>query len=728
MGTHTKTTRNRAAALKAALRAAPVVATSVFFAADAAAQGDGAEDNAAPDVVTIYGTSNPLPAFEYPGQVTVITREAIDTFAPSAMSDLMRDAPGVEFSGGPRRTGETPSLRGLGGENVLILLDGARQSFISAHDGRFFIDPELLRSAEVVRGPASALYGSGAAGGVLAFESIDAADLLEADEGQGLRFRFGYQGVNAETLAAVTGFARQGRLDLVAGVGARASGDIALGSGVDLPSDDDIATALVKAGFAVSDALNLEASWQRFANTALEPNNGQGVITSSDPILAADVEKDIASDTVRLGATFDPQANDLVDARLTVYRTEGSVGEYDASLDRLTVRDITTTGASVRNAMRVRLGETEATVTVGADWYRDEQVGRDDAASDGTRDGVPDGMQEFTGLFAQAELAFDAPLGLPGELLVIPGVRYDSFEHVADGAPSVTDDAVSPRLGASYGPTPWLRLFASYAEGFRAPSINELYLDGVHFSLPHPVLFDPSMGSFVFINNTFVANPTLVPEDAATTEFGAGVDFHDVFGPGDRLQAKASYYESDVDDLINLFVDFAFDDTCFAPPFQPCSAGTTNAANLDRGELSGVEAEATFENGRVRARATFASIEGTDANTGGDLGALTPNRLNLDLRLKLPERRAVVGTRLQIAGDFSRTAFDVDTNQVALAETRDGYSVVDVYATWRPAFLDGLRLDLGVDNVFDQDYERVFEGVSEPGINPRIAVSYQVTR
>jgi len=232
----------RATAKTSLLAAVSVMALAVSAQAQSAAENPAAPDAtfdvtsdiATLDVITVYGTSNPLPAFDYPGQVSVITRDDIDTFAPSAMSDLLRDIPGLEFSGGPRRTGESPALRGLGGENVLILLDGARQSFISAHDGRFFIDPGLLRSAEVVRGPASALYGSGAVGGVLAFETIDAADLLDDGETAGVRFRVGYQGVNEESVASVTSFTRQGNLDAVISFGVRNSGDIALGSGAEI--------------------------------------------------------------------------------------------------------------------------------------------------------------------------------------------------------------------------------------------------------------------------------------------------------------------------------------------------------------------------------------------------------------------------------------------------------------------------------------------------------------
>ena len=157
--------------------------SGLMFGVAACALSAGAEE-AEPvaelraDEVTVYGTSNPIAVFDYPGQVSVVSRDDIELLIPSTPSDLLRDVPGVDFSGGPRRTGEVPSIRGLSGDNVLILLDGARQSFISGHDGRFFIDPELISTVEVVRGPASSLYGSGAVGGVLAFETVDAADLL----------------------------------------------------------------------------------------------------------------------------------------------------------------------------------------------------------------------------------------------------------------------------------------------------------------------------------------------------------------------------------------------------------------------------------------------------------------------------------------------------------------------------------------------------------------------
>ena len=247
----------------------------------------------------------------------------------------------------------------------------------------------------------------------------------------------------------------------------------------------------------------------------------------------------------------------------------------------------------------------------------------------------------------------------------------------------------------------------------------------MHFPVPHPTLFNPQAGQFVFVNNNFVPNPNLKPETSETVEFGVGVDFKDTLQNGDRLQGKISYYESDVEDLINLTVDFAYDPTCFAAPsFFPCTAGTTNSANVDSAELEGVEAEFAYDSNTFYGRATYSSIDSSDSVTGADVGALTPDRLALDLGVKLPEWNARIGSRIQFAGDYERRDLN-SSNELAVVEERDGYSVLDLYATWKPDFANGVRFDVGIENLFEEEYERVFAGVLESGRNFKIAASYQ---
>ncbi|MEO1020674.1 MAG: TonB-dependent receptor, partial [Pseudomonadota bacterium] len=501
---------------------------------------------------------------------------------------------------------------------------------------------------------------------------------------------------------------------------------VELGSGAELPSDDEIQTALLKGSYVLTDALTIEGSLQRFTNTAIEPNNGQGVAGTGDGILDRDVEKDITTDTIRLGVNYNPEANDWVDLGFVAYQTSSDVDEFDVTIPRTTVRDIETTGFSIRNASRFSIGTADTTLTIGGDWYKDEQVGTDDQTTDGTRGGVPNGESEFTGIFAQLESVVDTPAG---QFVVIPGIRFDEFESSSSIAPGEenSDDAVSPRFAASFAPAnaEWLRLFGSYSEGFRAPSINELYLDGVHFEIPHPVLFNSAMGSFVFAPNNFVPNPDLVPEETQTVEFGAGVDFKQVFVPSDRFQAKISYFETEADELINLSVNVVPAATCFAPPFfQPCDWGTSESSNVDNAELEGWEGELSYDSDRFFANASFSTIEGTDLSDGSDLGSLTPDRVALDLGLKVPEWNSLFGARVQHASDFEQRVAD-DAGGFTVQDERDGYVVVDVYASWRPDLIEGLRLDLGIDNVFDEDYERVFAGVPQPGQNLKLTASWQ---
>ena len=236
-------------------------------AAGPARSGTASDDRV--EVITVTATRNPRAAFDYPGQVSVIERDAIETYAPSDLDDVLRAMPGVDVRGGPRRTGQTVSIRGLGGENVLILIDGARQSFISAHDGRIFLDPELLQSVEAVRGPASALYGSGAVGGVLAFRTARASDLLGPDETFGYRLRAGYEESASDHFAVATAYGQSGGFDGLLSLGGRRSGDIALATRLDLPADDDIATWLGTGAYRFDGVGEVRLAAQGFRNIAI---------------------------------------------------------------------------------------------------------------------------------------------------------------------------------------------------------------------------------------------------------------------------------------------------------------------------------------------------------------------------------------------------------------------------------------------------------------------------
>lgn len=666
------------------------------------------------EVITITATRNPRPAFDYPGQVSVIEHDAIETYAPSDLDDVLRAMPGVTVGGGPRRTGQTVSIRGLGGENVLILIDGARQSFTSAHDGRVFLDPELLQSIEAVRGPASALYGSGAMGGVLTFNTARATHLLGSEESFGYRLRSGYETSASNRFAIATAYGRSGGFDGLISLGGRRSGDIALATGIDLPADDDITTWLGNGGYHFEGLGEVHLAAHGFRNIAIEPNNGQGARIGGGTGLDADVKKIVDTDTLRFGARLNPDEIDWLDANLMIYRTQSAVTERELTSPRSTARDIETTGLSIDNRTAFSLFGAEALMTVGADWWRDEQIGRDTVGPSGTRDGVPDGRSEFRGAYVQVEVDTRAPFSLPGTMAVIPGVRFDSYENTAvDDSRGNSDERVSGRFSARYAPNEAFFVYSAWAQGFRTPSINELYLDGIHFSIPLP---PGPPGRPRVANNTFTPNPNLRPEISETTEVGFGLDMESVLESGDALRFKIGWWQADIEDLISIAVigggPIA---SCFIPPrYSPCNAGTTESQNVRNAKLDGLEVELQYSVGPLSLSAAYSDVEGKDARTGAPVGVLAPSRLIGDLRYSIGHANLTLGLRTEVAGKFEKTNL--------AAERRDGYTLIDAFASWRPT--PSLRIDAGIDNITDEVAERIFAGVPEPSRSVRIAVTW----
>lgn len=673
------------------------------------------------DTISMTATRNPIRSFEYPGMVSVVGRERILTRQPSTPDDMMRFIPNVKFTGGPRRTGEVPSIRGFDGPDIVVLLDGARQNFGSAHDGRFFLDPGLVKRVEVLRGPASSLYGSGGTGGVIEFRTIDATDFLAEGETVGATASGGYQSGNEEWRGTVTGYTRGGTgLDLVGSVVTRNSGTIHLGDGSRLENtDDDILAGLAKASYELAEHHRVEGSFTAFRNDAREPNNAQGAGGTLAPGL---VDKDIRSNTLRLAYRYNDPADRWLDLDVVTYHSAFKADEL--RLDgmgagpqgELLKRDVDTLGARVDNRSRLTFSESiAATFTYGAEWYRDEQDG---AAGSGERDGVPDARSAFHGLFTQAEVALGAPGGIPGEVLVIPGVRYDSYKSTRQSAGDNRDDELSPRIGVSYLPTDWFMLFANYGHAFRAPTFNEVYLTGVHFQIP--------LGRAAIVNR-FVPNPDLKPQRTRTVEFGGGLSFDSLFGSEDRLRIKASHFQVRGRDFIDLAVHQppVFGQRgplpqCFRP--GACD-GTTVSTNVPDASLSGTEVEASYDSSHLYLTLGASTIDGENRDSGEKLGTLTPDTYTGDMGVKLRELDSVLGLRFLAAKRFEDDPLTEDN------EERPGYAVVDTYLTWQPSagVLKGLRVDLGVDNVFDKAYSRVYTDAYEEGRSYKVSAVYTVS-
>ena len=127
------------------------------------------------DPITVIATKTEEKAIDTLAAVSTVRQEQLDQLMPSKSSQALFGIPGLWFQERADDPATSINIRGLqdfGRVNVMI--DGARQNFQrTGHnaDGIFYLEPELLSSVDVVRGPVANIYGSGAIGGVVSFRT-----------------------------------------------------------------------------------------------------------------------------------------------------------------------------------------------------------------------------------------------------------------------------------------------------------------------------------------------------------------------------------------------------------------------------------------------------------------------------------------------------------------------------------------------------------------------------
>jgi hemoglobin/transferrin/lactoferrin receptor protein len=643
-----------------------LVLASTALAGAALAQ-TGPQGVTALDAVTATATRTPEVAGDVAAPVSVVPREEIERRQPQNLNDLLRDMPGVEADGLPRNSVMQPQIRGLGDDRVVVRLDGVRQNFSSGHRGRLFLDPLLLRQVDVLRGPGSLLYGSGALGGVIALRTVDAADLLRPGETMTGIVSGGFQSNNNLWYGSLTSAFRAGPLDGLASVIGRTSGNYSDGRGQGIPySAADTVSGLAKLGWTVGGGLRLGLSALGFGENTTIPTAAN---TTSTTNIA---KRRLRQQQLALTGSYAPEGSDWIDAQFTGYATNVGIrerrvvpndGRYDET-------DYTTYGLDLQNTTRFALGALgRHTLTYGIDLFRDEQEGRRNKA---LRPEFPKADQTIIGLFAQDQIAF-------GPLTLTLGLRYDRYEQDAAGQPGRSDSRLSPKAALAWQVTDWLSPYVAYTEAFRAPGLSELYATGVHFAL----------GPTVF--NFFVPNPALRPEIAKNKEAGINLRFRDVLAPRDSLRARLSAFQTDFDDFIELVVT--------QPPFP--ANGTTQARNVSRARIRGIEFEAGYDSGTWFATLGASALEGRNLTQGGPLSLVPAHKASLTLGYRFLETGLVVGGRvLAVATQKDKPQPSYPTS---------GYGLVDLFASWEPTEgpLLGWRLDVGVDNLLDHAYRRL---------------------
>ncbi|MGI9505499.1 MAG: TonB-dependent hemoglobin/transferrin/lactoferrin family receptor [Geminicoccaceae bacterium] len=652
------------------------------------------------DPITVTATKTPSLTRTVPASVDVVDGEVLERLQPQSLDDILSTLPGVTTLGGPRGSAELPQIRGLGSDRIIIRQDGTRQNFQSGHKGRALANPALLKRVEVVKGPSSALYGSGALGGVISVETKDAEDFLEPDEQLGAFVSASGRTANDELGLLGTVFSDSGLVDTLLAFDYRNGDDLELGDGTKLAfSELDTTNLLMKVGFDISENQRLEASFDKFDDEGQTALNGEQIVT--DPSQAGDREGERT--TARLVYDLAPSLWWL-DLHAVAYTTTTSIEEERLSDQRLEQREVETNGLDLYNTMRVDIGDhVENNLTYGVEYFRDNNEGvtlrpgasgPPDPADPTALPSFPDATGDQVGLYLQNDIRlFD-------RLTLLPGIRYDSFDIESDeGDVNRSDSETSLKIGASLDVTDFLTLFGSYGEGFNASRAQDLFISGLHFPGGFPLF----PGGPIVPDNFFIANPDLQPERTETFEAGVRVGFDDLLADGDGLRFDITYFHTDADDFIARDVDLL--------------AGTTTFENIDEAEIDGFEASLNYDNGNLFGGLTFSRIRGDNLVDDEPLVDMPADEWGLDLGWRFDDPALTIGYRGTYAEEQNRVATD--------ERPTDDYLVHDAYVSW--AGTDGrlanAEIGFRVNNLFDEDYRRAGSDIKEAGRDFRLTLS-----
>lgn len=678
-------------------------------------------------------------------------------YQPERVSEFVGTVPGVTTQETGRDTATAINIRGLqdfGRVNVLI--DGARQNFQrSGHaaNGVFYAEPEMFKRVEITRGPTATIYGSGAIGGVAAFELLTADDILKDGEYAATRIRTTY-GTNGNSwLGSGTAAMKVDNFDLVAQYNGRTSDDYDDGSGNRVfGTNDDTRSGFAKARFRP--ALGHEISFAAIDYTSefTDQVESGGALQDSE----------VSNNQFTLGYTYKSQNNDFWDLSAKGYynRTKLSQTRLDAfndvevtgflansgdpipgsavpptftpitcaappfvplppnlpcyQLARFSIPagseryfSIETRGFDIFNTSRFNWSNTNLALTYGVDGFEDRVENFDPNA--GGDELTPSGKREVYGGFVQAHFTFFEMIDVIGAL------RYDNYS-LEGGGVELNDDHVSPKLTVGVTPIQGFQVYGTFAEGFRAPAVTETLISGRHVP---PADFN------------LLPNPNLRPEVAQNFEIGANLKYSNVLQPGDVFRAKVAGFHNEVEDFIDLVGGDPSLVLGFTSPFSPVPIVPAilfnnvdfQYQNIANATIRGVELEAFYDAGSWFAGLAGHVIRGKNDDTGFGLRSIPADQLVLTLGFRALNEKLTAGGRVRLVADQDR--FDGDpegTPGTTVIDTfANAYTTLDLFAEYEAT--ENASFNLVLNNVTDEDYRQHLNQDRSAGFNARLGMT-----
>lgn len=672
-------------------------------AADASDASSGAE-------ITVIATRVPAEAEDVPATVTIIDTEQIADELMTDIKELVRFEPGVSVRRQPARFGAALgstgrdgnsafNIRGLEGNRVLMLVDGVRIpdgfAFGAQAAGRGdYVDLGLLKSVEILRGAASALYGSDGLAGAVSFVTADPEDLLREGKSVGGRVSASYSGADEQFSETAVLAGRSGDLSAMVAYTRRDGHELETqgtndGTGSSRttanPQDTKNNAVLAKLVWQPGDASRLRLTF----------DHGDGR-----------VETDVLSG--RSATVLDLFADDETKRnRVTLdwaYRPGGAIDEVqvaaywqDAKSEQFTFEDRSPAvdrtrrnifenrvfGANAEARSDFATGSLNHRLVYGADISETRQKGMRDGTVPTPPDVFPTRPFPATDyLLAGAFLSDEISIG--ETFTLFPAVRFDTYKLNAKDDPLLPGfeaadqdgSRLSPKIGAVWNVGDGFSLFANYAHGFKAPEPGQV----------NQFFENPTSPFFAYRS---IPNPDLKPETSKS--FEGGVRF-----AGNGLSAGVTGFTGRYRNFIS----------------QQQVGGTGTIAdpilfqfvNLSRVKIRGVEGRLEGQLGAgFEGRFAIAYAKGDVTDEAGvrtPLQSIDPVKLVAGLGWRDPDDR--FGGQLILTHSARKSSDRAGSCSGTTCYRPDGFTILDATAFARIG--RALTVRAGIFNLLDEKY------------------------
>ncbi|MBZ7924359.1 TonB-dependent hemoglobin/transferrin/lactoferrin family receptor [Ensifer adhaerens] len=633
---------------------------------------------------------------------TVTTRATLEKKQVDELKDFGNTVdPSVTYN----EASKSVNIRGLEQDRVLTLTDGIPIPYFFDDVYRFgggadTYDFNSLASVDVLHSADSSRAGSGALGGALVLNTLEPEDLITDGNSYGGQIKFGYAGSDRSLTAAGAVAAEIRDTSILfqssykRGHETKTGGDVA-GTGVARTIADPLRyyqrNYLFKLRQGLEGGHTIGVTAEHYSHDSNKDFRSYSGYRTATGYSSYNSIVEMTRDRVSLDYEYEAESSDsLVDSAFaTLYwqrsaRDEGTLGvrktaplgEYDRVMQS-GERDLGFKGYA-NSAFET--GALNHELTFGTDFQFSQTdyylFGIDNCATSPSagcafyhtnQNYAPDVNSYKFGLYADDKIS----LG-DSQFSLTPGVRFDWYkqdpQETAGFAKDLPDGQsgthLSPKVRASWTPSPDSELYAQFVTAFKAPSTYQLYVDYDN----HP--YYRSIG-----------NPELKPESSWGFEVGANFGDED---QGARISAYSTRYRN--------FIDSTGLDRTIDPSYL---LGVQTYENKENVRISGVQLEGhqKFANG-MQLHGALYYARGMDLDDDSLLASVAP-------------LKAIVGV------GYEKETWGTDLTMVASAAVSEksqasskppGYGVINLTAWWQPEQLSGMTVQGGVYNIFDKTY------------------------